>query len=981
MATKEAVFSLRVDTGNSVQDIQNADKAVKNFNKDLKETQATAASGTGVNKMQTDLQALNAKVEAGGLTMRQMTQAMKEYQSIAAQAGIESPVGQAAIQSAAELKDRIGDLKGATTSLSSDFVKLDTTIAAIGVGASVFQGLSSAISLSGIENENLTKTMVKLQAVQGVSNAISQIANALNKDAILGIQLRNGLEKVKQFLLKDTTTVTLEQATSEGVLATSTVATATATTGATASMKLFKTALIGTGIGALIIGLGYLVSNLESVGNLLGFTSAKQKELEEKTKQAAAAANEQRQEVAKESGSFALLISRLKDTNAGSKERKTLMKEANDRYGVTLSNIASETKFQNALNLELANYLVYQRAKYELQKNEKAIIANLEKQDALAAKLKTSQDLLNKAVAEGAGQKKKAKVDIEDKFYQDVLINEQATKTAEDQRVIIAQTIKDQAAAAVAFESFGKSANDAGSKIASLTNEGKKYVEQQPVVKVATEKVTKVVNDQSDALQKSLNILKDKLARDIEATESAEDLKIAMMAEGKSKQLAILEETYGDFRDNLIKKANKTELDSLDEKFKTGKIKEEDYRKELKSIMETGSKNFSDAENNLMTLTTEKLIEDKRRLNLTAQELEIDDINKSFDQKDITEAERLIKIQEINNKYLKIQLDKDAENETKRKNRAKLLNAILLNETQLAIQNEINLFDEQKKELDKLLLSENENEKITQEEHDKAMIELAKKKVKAIADINEKATETATEATKKSREEELKGISAGIAKAEDALDKIKMVNELLNEIGTARINKINKERDEDLENLDAKQQAELSAEGLTAEQKTGIEEKFAKQKYAVQLDAFNKEDKINRAKFNRDKAIKLAEVGINTASAIVKGIAEFGPPPSPAGIAAIATAGIIGTTQALAIINQKYQGGTMPTMPSVSSSGGGGLAGSSASSFTSQATTQTSTTGLTGDQSITAPVQVFVLENDISSTQNKVALQESKSSF
>jgi hypothetical protein len=81
-------------------------------------------------------------------------------------------------------------------------------------------------------------------------------------------------------------------------------------------------------------------------------------------------------------------------------------------------------------------------------------------------------------------------------------------------------------------------------------------------------------------------------------------------------------------------------------------------------------------------------------------------------------------------------------------------------------------------------------------------------------------------------------------------------------------------------------------------------------------------------------------------------------------------------------MNQKYQGGSAPTMPSVSNSGGGGLAGSSASSFTSQPTTQTSTTGLNDNgQSITAPVQVFVLENDISSTQNKVAVQESKSSF
>ena len=36
MATKEAVFSLRVDTGNSVQDIQNADQAIKTLNKDIK---------------------------------------------------------------------------------------------------------------------------------------------------------------------------------------------------------------------------------------------------------------------------------------------------------------------------------------------------------------------------------------------------------------------------------------------------------------------------------------------------------------------------------------------------------------------------------------------------------------------------------------------------------------------------------------------------------------------------------------------------------------------------------------------------------------------------------------------------------------------------------------------------------------------------------------------------------------------------------
>ena len=968
MATKEAVFSLRVDTGNSVQDIQSADTAVKNFNKDLKETQTTAAAGTGVNKLATDLAALNAKVTAGGLTMREMTQTMKQYQTIAAQAGVTSPVGKEAIRNAATLKDKISDLKNATGVLASDTLKLDTALSAMGTGVAVFQGLQGAAALAGIENEDLQKTMVKLQATQGIMNAVNTVAKNLNKDAVLGIQLRVAAEKIRNLVLGQTTTATTAQAVGEVELGTATVGTTIATTASTTAMKALKVALVSTGIGALIVGLGLLVANLDEVGNFLSGTTEKEKELEKQRKKTNEALREQSKEVAKESGTFTQQILRLKATNEGTKERAKLINEVNKTYGTTLTNLKDEAKFQASLNVELASYLEYQKAKYQLQKNEKAIIANLEKQDELSRKLFDSQQKIDKARSDGAGKQKRT---LEEGIITYVNVNEKADKSLEAAQKTISQTQIELEKTKGRFENYGKAANDAQSAVDKLTNGGKKYVEGEKETKVVVDKTTAAIENQIDAFQ-----------RELDAIENAENLKISMMTEGKSKQLAILEDTYGDFRNDLIKKANKTEIDSLDEKFKKGTINEQEYRDQLKTIMETGANNFSEAENNLMTLTTEKLNDDKRRLNLTAQELEIDDINKSFDQKDITEAERLIKIQEINDNYAKIKLDKEAENETKRKNRANLLNGILLNQTELAIQKEIDLFDEQKKELDRLLLSTNENEHITQEEHDKALIELEKKKIKSIEDINKAAIDTKKAADQKAREEELKGVSAGIKAAEAALDKIKMVNDLLNEIGTARINKINEERDEDLANIDANQKAELSAVGLTAEQKTAIEEKFAKQKYAVQLAAFNQEDKINRAKFNRDKAIKLAEVGINTASAIVKGIAEFGPPPSPAGIAAILSAGIIGTTQALAITNQKYQGGTAPTMPSISNSGGGGLAGSSASSFTSQPTTQTSTTGLTDNiQSVTAPVQVFVLENDISSTQNKVAVQESKSSF
>jgi prefoldin subunit 5 len=189
MANKEAVFSLRVDTGNSVQDVQSFDKAVNSLNKDLNAVDKTASSLDGIDDFTQRMNELSDRIEAGGLTMRDMTQIMKQYQTIAAQAGMESPVGQQALQAAAQLKDEIGDLKAATTALSSDFVALDTTLAGIETGAAVFEGFQSAMALTGVESEALIQTMVKLQATQGLVNAVNTIAKNLNSDAILGIQL------------------------------------------------------------------------------------------------------------------------------------------------------------------------------------------------------------------------------------------------------------------------------------------------------------------------------------------------------------------------------------------------------------------------------------------------------------------------------------------------------------------------------------------------------------------------------------------------------------------------------------------------------------------------------------------------------------------------------------------------------------------------------------------------------------------------
>jgi hypothetical protein len=75
--------------------------------------------------------------------------------------------------------------------------------------------------------------------------------------------------------------------------------------------------------------------------------------------------------------------------------------------------------------------------------------------------------------------------------------------------------------------------------------------------------------------------------------------------------------------------------------------------------------------------------------------------------------------------------------------------------------------------------------------------------------------------------------------------------------------------------------------------------------------------------------------------------------------------------------------GTLISKTDVGPAAGAGAAGAGASSF--QANTNTQTTDLTtigqGMQGQTMTSQVVVLESDITNTQNKVQVQEAKSSF
>jgi hypothetical protein len=84
--------------------------------------------------------------------------------------------------------------------------------------------------------------------------------------------------------------------------------------------------------------------------------------------------------VAEESAQYVGVISTLKQTNAGSKERAELIKKINDQYGTTLKNLSDEKAFQDQLNLSVKNYLDYKRQEFKISQNEERITNNLIKQ-------------------------------------------------------------------------------------------------------------------------------------------------------------------------------------------------------------------------------------------------------------------------------------------------------------------------------------------------------------------------------------------------------------------------------------------------------------------------------------------------------------------------------------------------------------------------------------------------------------------------
>lgn len=174
---------------------------------------------------------------------------------------------------AAEMKDALGDASQAIRLMSSDTAKLDATIEGFQVLAGAAGVVTGVMGTLGTENERLQQAMLKVQSVISVMNGVQQIANALNKDSILMLRLKqlwqtaNNAATIKSTAETVKNTAATTANTVAGVANNTATKIGTVTQNAWNVAKAVAKALVGDFTGLLIVGAGALLTYALATGD------------------------------------------------------------------------------------------------------------------------------------------------------------------------------------------------------------------------------------------------------------------------------------------------------------------------------------------------------------------------------------------------------------------------------------------------------------------------------------------------------------------------------------------------------------------------------------------------------------------------------------------------------------------------------------------------------------------------------------------
>ena len=168
-----------------------------------------------------------------------------------------------------EVSDLSKSTKGLTMS-SSDWVQTAENTVKVTAGITgAFQAAQGAINLMGIESEATTEMIAKMQNVMAITEGLKAISEGMESFGKLKDSVQGASIMAKLF------------GTETKAMTVATNAQTVATTGATVATNTFKKALIATGIGAIVVLIGTLIAKWEDLKEALGFAKEEQEEVNE----------------------------------------------------------------------------------------------------------------------------------------------------------------------------------------------------------------------------------------------------------------------------------------------------------------------------------------------------------------------------------------------------------------------------------------------------------------------------------------------------------------------------------------------------------------------------------------------------------------------------------------------------------------------------------------------------------------------------
>lgn len=363
------------------------------------------------------------KVEGNTKTLRtELKEAIQELARLQNTANASSKEIAQAAKRAGELKDRMQDARATVDAFNPDakFKAFGQTVVGI---AGAFTAVQGALALVGVESEDVQKTLLKVQGALALSEGLNRVLELKDAFTNLSNQVTNS-----SFFIKANSIVTAIAGKIMKVFAIEVETTSFA-------FKALKGAIIATGIGALVIALGYAVEAFKDFATSAETARKAQQKFNDEAAEGAKRQRDYETKALDERGKQR--ISEAKLAGASLKEIFTL--EDNNRKALVNSQqrYIDDLRKNNKSSVQAEIELKTLERQRELAKTEFLVGEN----DKRKAKYAQEQEARTKKLKEEADKRQKLAEDEAQKSY-DLLVKTSNEIKLENQTISDAQAEK-----------------------------------------------------------------------------------------------------------------------------------------------------------------------------------------------------------------------------------------------------------------------------------------------------------------------------------------------------------------------------------------------------------------------------------------------------------------------------------------------------------------------------------------------------------